>query len=80
VRLDGTFVGRADFGWPAHRLLVEIDGYEFHKEYGMFVQDRKRWRRRQIGRWWTLHFAASEVENEPESVVAEVRAGLALAG
>jgi hypothetical protein len=27
---DGHVIGRVDFAWPEFRLIVEIDGYEFH--------------------------------------------------
>src|SRR5206468_3482098 len=79
VRLDGVFVGRADFAWPRYRLLVEIDGYEFHKEYGVFVRDRQRQRKTWRAGWQALHFAAAEVIDHPDEIVAEVRAALALA-
>ncbi len=80
VRLDGVFVGRADFAWPRFWLLVEIDGYEFHKEYGVFVKDRKRARRTWRAGWQALHFAASEVIDQPDEVVAEVQDALTFAG
>lgn len=39
VRL-GPF--EADFHWPAQRLVVEIDGYEFHSSRAAFERDRER--------------------------------------
>jgi very-short-patch-repair endonuclease len=79
VRLNGDFVGRADFAWPPFRLLVEIDGYEFHKEYRIFVKDRQRQRKTWMAGWQALHFAASEVVDKPDAIIAEVRAALRVA-
>src|SRR5215208_660692 len=31
-----------DFLWPEHRLVVEVDGYEFHRDRGSFESDRAR--------------------------------------
>lgn len=79
VRLDGVLVGRADFAWPRFRLLVEIDGYEFHKEYAVFIKDRQRGRKAWKAGWSVLHFAAAEVLDDAGKVIADVRAALALA-
>jgi Protein of unknown function (DUF559) len=37
-------VGRfeVDFLWPAHRLIVEVDGYAYHSDRGAFERDRRR--------------------------------------
>jgi very-short-patch-repair endonuclease len=32
----------ADFAWPAQRLIVEVDGYQFHGHRAAFERDRKR--------------------------------------
>jgi very-short-patch-repair endonuclease len=76
VRLNGIFVGRADFAWPRYRVLAEIDGYEFHKEYGVFLKDRQRQRKSLFAGWLPLHFAAAEVRDHPAEVIAEVRKAL----
>jgi hypothetical protein len=31
---------RLDFVWPAHRLVVEVDGWEAHRTRTAFEQDR----------------------------------------
>ena len=33
---------RADFVWPEQRLIVEVDGYQFHGHRLAFERDRKR--------------------------------------
>jgi very-short-patch-repair endonuclease len=32
----------ADFHWPAHGLVVEVDGYEHHFDLAAFRDDRRR--------------------------------------
>ena len=31
-----------DFHWPAHGLVVEIDGFEYHRTRAAFERDRER--------------------------------------
>lgn len=39
VRIDGW---PADFCWPQHKLIVEVDGYSFHSHRRAFERDRRR--------------------------------------
>jgi very-short-patch-repair endonuclease len=77
VRRDGVFCGRADFAWPAARLLVEIDGYEFHKSLDSFIEDRRRQNALVLAGWRVLRFSAADLHKRPEDVVDEVRRALA---
>lgn len=76
VRDAGTFLARVDFAWTQYRLVVEIDGYEFHREYDVFVQDRRRQNALVLAGWRVLRFSASDLRSRPEKVVAEVRRAL----
>jgi very-short-patch-repair endonuclease len=78
VRLNGRFVGRADFAWPMRRVLVEIDGYAYHSDVRSFLRDRRRQNELVMAGWRVLRFAASDVLTRPEMVIAEVRAALTL--
>jgi very-short-patch-repair endonuclease len=41
--VNGILLGeRVDFHWPAHRLVVETDGFEFHAMPTAFADDRRR--------------------------------------
>jgi predicted transcriptional regulator of viral defense system len=38
---DGEEAIRADFHWPAHRVVVETDGWKFHRTRGAFERNRR---------------------------------------
>jgi hypothetical protein len=40
---DGHWIARVDFAWPRQRVLLECDGYEYHKSREAFERDRRRW-------------------------------------
>jgi len=70
---DGTFIGRADFAYPEHKVVVEYDG-AWH-----WVQRRADERRRtamRLAGWVVLVFDADDVYGDPDRVVREVRAAL----
>jgi very-short-patch-repair endonuclease len=76
VRLHGY---KVDFLWPAHRLVVEVDGYRFHSSAARFRADRKR-DQELIARGYTvIRVAWSHIVDEPEALVARLAAALALA-
>lgn len=68
---------RPDFLWRHARLVVEVDGREYHATRRGFQRDRRRDRRLALAGFETRRYAASEVAREPERVVAEIRAFLA---
>ncbi|HSP36217.1 MAG TPA: DUF559 domain-containing protein [Frankiaceae bacterium] len=76
VRKNGVFIGRPDFAWLDHRLLVEVDGWEFHRLWEAFVNDRRRQNALVLNGWRVLRFTACDLRDRPEDVVAEVRAAL----
>ena len=62
-----------DFHWPQHRLVVEVDGFEFHKEREQFEEDRRRGMIHAAAGFTVIRVSASQVRNTPELVVAAVR-------
>jgi len=62
----------ADVVWPDHRLVVEVDGWEFHRAKRAFGNDRKRDRRLIRVGWRVARFTYDEVTYEPEGVAAEL--------
>jgi very-short-patch-repair endonuclease len=69
-RYDG---GReVDFRWPAHRLIVEIDGWAFHRTRRAFAADRARDRAALLDGWRTARFPAIEIERQPKRVAGEL--------
>ena len=71
----GAFV--VDFLWPDHRLVVETDGYRYHRGRAGFEQDRARdLKLRGLG-YDVLRLSYRQVTREPDEVIAVLRASLA---
>lgn len=73
---NGTEV---DFRWPEQRLLVEVDGWSFHRSRRALAGDRARDRRALRAGWRVARFPAHEVSGDPTAVAAEL-AGLLVGG
>jgi hypothetical protein len=71
--IDGHFIGRADFAWPQFRLIVEIDGYEFHSGPAVFQTDRTRGNDLLAAEWDVLHFTTEDIRVRPDDVLTRVR-------
>jgi very-short-patch-repair endonuclease len=61
-----------DFRWPRHRLIVEVDGWQFHRSRRAFVADRARDRAALATGWRVARFPAVEILREPDRVAAEL--------
>jgi hypothetical protein len=75
VFAGNRLIGRVDFAWPEALVVVEIDGYAFHREYGPFQDDRRRDRALRAAGWRVPRFTKADLE-KPELVAEEVRAAL----
>jgi hypothetical protein len=49
-----------DFCWPAHRLVVEVDGWETHRTRAAFQADRRRDAALQAAGWRAVRFTWHE--------------------
>ena len=74
---DGRFVGRVDFANPGVRLLIEADGFEFHRERADYRKDRRRANAYCRADWSLLRFTWEDVTMDPDYVIEAVRAELA---
>jgi very-short-patch-repair endonuclease len=70
---------QVDAVWPDHRLVVEIDGYEFHGGRRAFETDRKRDAAHVAAGYRVIRFTADQLEHEPLIVIGQLSAALALA-
>jgi very-short-patch-repair endonuclease len=68
-------VGRVDL-WVEGKVVVELDGQEFHSGQRDFVEDRRRWNELTLQQVWVLRFPAAAVLRSPERVLAQVQAML----
>jgi very-short-patch-repair endonuclease len=66
---NGTEV---DFRWPGSRLVVEVDGWAWHRSRAAFARDRARDRHALRDGWRTARFTAREVQADPGAVAAEL--------
>lgn len=62
-----------DFRWPAQRLVVETDGYEFHRGREAFERDRRISNELRAAGWTVLRFTYRMIRNHPERVATTIR-------
>jgi very-short-patch-repair endonuclease len=74
--LIGTREGplEVDFCWPDRRLIVEADGFEFHRTQAAFERDRRRDQLLRAAGWTPVRITWRQVNEGPEEVIAAVRA------
>lgn len=65
-----------DFLWPEQKLVVEIDGYAFHRSRTAFEADRKRDADLQLAGYRVLRITWRRLDDEPEAVVAQIACAL----
>jgi len=69
-RIEGHEV---DFHWPDRRLIVEVDGYEWHRTRARFVADRARDRALTRAGWRVVRVPDETIEHDPSGVEADLR-------
>jgi very-short-patch-repair endonuclease len=68
-----------DFVWPAERVVVELDGWRFHRSRHQFELDRRRDAKLARAGYRVVRFTYRQVTDAPHEVVATLRAALASA-
>jgi very-short-patch-repair endonuclease len=71
VRVEGIEV---DALWRSQRLVVEVDGYAFHRTRQAFERDRRRDARLQAAGYRVLRLTWRRIVDEPLAVVAQLAA------
>jgi very-short-patch-repair endonuclease len=69
VIVDGVVV---DFYWPQHELIVEVDGYRFHKTKRSFEEDRRRDARHAVGGRRVIRATHARIVHGPRSLLADL--------
>jgi very-short-patch-repair endonuclease len=67
-----------DAVWKEHRLVVELDGYEFHRTRAAFERDRRRDAILAVEGYRILRFIHLTAKRDPGYVVATLRSFLAV--
>ena len=65
-----------DAYWPEARLIVETDGWEWHRDRAAFGRDREKTNALQLAGFTVLRFTHDAVVRRPEQVAASIRAAL----
>jgi very-short-patch-repair endonuclease len=76
VMVEGEVV---DVLWRKERLIVELDGFTFHKSRAKFGSDRRLDAKMQVAGYRVLRLTQDRLMNEPEVVFAEIRSLLSAA-
>jgi very-short-patch-repair endonuclease len=69
VYVEGELV---DAVWREHRLVVEVDGWNYHRTKRSFRNDRRRDRKLLRAHWRAARFTGDEVTREAGGVAAEL--------
>ena len=63
-----------DFVWPEERVVVEVDGYEWHKTRRDFERNRLRDTRLQVARYRVMRPTHVRIAHEPQQLLRELSA------
>jgi very-short-patch-repair endonuclease len=69
---------QADFVWPAQRLIVEVDGYQFHGHRRAFERDRKRDAAHVLAGYRVIRVTWRRLADEPMAVAVMIGQALAM--
>jgi very-short-patch-repair endonuclease len=75
--LDGRY--EADFLWPGHKLIVEVDGYATHGHRRAFELDRRRNANLIAAGYIVMQITYRQLTDEPLAIAARIAAALARA-
>jgi very-short-patch-repair endonuclease len=73
VRLAGY---QADFLWPKQRLIVEVDGFQFHGHRYAFERDRKRDAAHVLAGYRVIRITWRQLTEEPMAVAVTIARAL----
>lgn len=71
VMVEGEVV---DALWRKERVIVELDGYSFHKSRSQFEADRRRDAKLMVAGYRVLRITQYRLQHEPAAVLADLRA------
>jgi hypothetical protein len=63
---------RADIAIPAARLVIEFDGFQYHRSKTAFQKDRERQNLFVAHGWRVLRFFNKQVRDDLEGIVAQI--------
>lgn len=73
-RLNSRVAGlEVDFHWPGRRLVIEVDGYAYHRSRAAFERDRERDAILAAAGRRVLRFSARQIAERPDEVLRALR-------
>jgi hypothetical protein len=78
IAAAGRFVGRVDFIYDTHGVVIEVLGYAFHRTRAQLEADTRRANRLQLQGLQVLQFSYDQVVGDPASVLATVCSALGI--
>jgi hypothetical protein len=66
-----------DFRWPSQRVVVETNGFAFHRSRAAFEDDHDKRLRLEAAGWQVISLTWRQVTNRPDEVLQHVRRALA---
>lgn len=73
VLIEGELV---DFVWPQAKVIVEVDGYQWHKTRTTFENDHRRDAKLTAAGYLVLRFTARQITDNPAVVARQIAAVL----
>jgi very-short-patch-repair endonuclease len=67
----------ADFLWPEYRLIVEVDGFNFHSSRSAFEHDRRRDQKLAAAGYTVIRVTRRQLMEEPYAVIARIAQAIA---
>lgn len=72
---NGLWIARVDFAWQEQRVILECDGWEYHRDRDAFERDRRRWTALSRAGWTVIVVTWRDVMESPGYLV-EVISGV----
>ena len=72
--VDGELV---DVYWPVHNLIVELDGYDFHRGKRSFEDDRRKDTKHLLAGRRSIRVTGARVAHERRALLTDISALLA---
>lgn len=69
---DSTWIARVDLAWEDRRVVLECDGFEYHRDREAFQRDRRRWTSLTRAGWKVVVVTWHDVVADPAYVVEAV--------
>jgi very-short-patch-repair endonuclease len=66
-----------DVLWPACRLVVEVDGYRYHRHRGAFERDRRRDQELSAAGYRVIHVTWMQLRDQPIAAITSIAQALA---